>query len=54
MVYAFLCSISLLALKDVHIYLQLLGAVLIAGLYFLMKKKEREFIIQKINGFIKR
>lgn len=52
--YAFLCSISLLALKDSQFYLQLLGVSLIGGLYFLMKKKERDFIVQKLKGLIKK
>lgn len=54
MLYAFLCSVSLLLLKDTPIYLQLVGLILIVNLYFLLKKGERDFMLQKARGIFKR
>ncbi|MDN3643377.1 oligosaccharide flippase family protein [Lutimonas halocynthiae] len=53
-VYTFLCSIILLLLKDTQIYLQVVGFILIGMLYFLLRKKEKDFIMKKVSGIFKR
>ena len=50
MLYAILCSILLLLLKDKVIYLQLVSICLIITLYFLLKKQEKDFLIKKIKA----
>ena len=53
--YALFCSILLLLFKDRTIYLQLVSIILIVILYFLLKKEERNFLINKIKTiFIKK
>jgi len=47
--YALLCSVVLLLLKDSVIYLQLVSVCLIIVLYFLLKKQERDFLMKKIK-----
>ncbi len=54
MAYAILCSILLIGMKDVEIYLQLLSVVLILTLFFLLKKQEKDFIFKKLKGIFKR
>jgi PST family polysaccharide transporter len=50
MLYALLCSVLLLLLKDRMIYLQILSISLIIILYFLLKKQEKEFLLKKIKA----
>ena len=54
MLFALLCSVLLLILKDRMIYLQILSIGLIITLYFLLKKQEKDFLIKKIKGIFRR
>ncbi len=54
MLFALLCSVLLLILKDKMIYLQILSIGLIITLYFLLKKQEKDFLIKKIKGIFRR
>ncbi len=53
MFYAILCSIILLLLKDMTIYLQGAGIILILSMVLLLKKDEKEFIVKKVKGILR-
>jgi len=47
--YAILCVILLLLMRDIQIYLQLLAVVLLLPLFFLLKKEEKDYFLKKIK-----
>lgn len=50
--YAVLCCVILILMKDLSIYLQLVSLSLIFPMVFLLNKKEKGFLIKKIKSFI--
>lgn len=47
--YALFTIVVLLLLKDMEIYLQIVGVLLLIGSVFLLKKQEKDFLIKKIK-----